>query len=349
MEYTNEKAALLQQDGFCLNYNTEYEFMKNNNAFTIKIDAKNGIGYSADFTVYNRGSELPASNTIYKPSLKELRGALSREKDKAIYERIGTIAKRVSKLINEDVKEQGAYLTRTKDGEIYITSVLVDYSNDSMMGELSHFSKRNKDWSYNETKSLEGKIEFVKETCAWTGSQEAHHKNGDYFGDYWSVSFMTETNVTVPVKAKKVEKEETKTASLIGTDAETMMAMMRAMSRQIEELRTEVATLREENKHMKNEMEIMKEVVRAKEVTVSKEVAVVAAPVVEAEVKAPETPVVDAKEDVVTAPMVEAVSPENCDLDLILGIDTNEKKIVPTIPAMDEETSELLNGLDLAA
>ncbi|EJJ0330721.1 hypothetical protein NI508_000008 [Salmonella enterica] len=343
MEYTNEKAALLQQDGLELNDNTEYEFMKNNNAFTIKIDAKNGIGYSADFTVYNRGSELPASNTIYKPSLKELRGVLSREKDQAIYERIGTIAKRVSKLLNEDVKEQGAYLTRTQDGEIYITSVLVDYSNDSMMGELSHFSKRNKDWSYNETKSLEGKIEFVKETCSWTGSQEAHHKNGDYFGDYWSVSFMTETNVTVPVKAKKVEKEETKTASLIGTDVEAMMAMMRAMASQMEEMRIEMATLREENKHMKNEMEIMKEMVRAKEV------AVVAAPVVEAEVNAPEAPVVETKEDVVTAPVVEAVSPENCDLDLILGIDTNEKKFVPTIPAMDEETSELLNGLDLAA
>ncbi|MBS8382332.1 hypothetical protein KER58_18210 [Escherichia coli] len=348
METTNNKAALLQQDGFEITNITESTIMKNNNAFTIKIDDKNGIGFDSDFTVFNRGVKVPASNTIYKKSLKELRGVLSRKADREIYERIGTISKRVSKLLSDDVKEQGAYLTRV-DGEIYITSVLVDFSNGAMMGELSHFSKRAKNWSFDESKDMT-KIEFVKETCAWTGSKEATRDSGEYYGDYWSISFMTEEDVIVPVVAKKVAKEE-KPASIVAAndEIEKLKLMMQAMCNRMNDMETRLIQSENENKHLKEEIEILKEVIRennkeevkapeVKEVKKEEVVAEISESIQEVEKEV--QPEVEAK-PIASVTTVKTDSID--DLDELLGVEENHKPFVPQIPDMDEFDRELLN------
>ncbi|MBY7288610.1 hypothetical protein [Escherichia coli] len=348
METTNNKAALLQQDGFEITNITESTIMKNNNAFTIKIDDKNGIGFDSDFTVFNRGVKVPASNTIYKKSLKELRGVLSRKADREIYERIGTISKRVSKLLSDDVKEQGAYLTRV-DGEIYITSVLVDFSNGAMMGELSHFSKRAKNWSFDESKDMT-KIEFVKETCAWTGSKEATRDSGEYYGDYWSISFMTEEDVIVPVVAKKVAKEEKPVSIVAANDEiEKLKLMMQAMCNRMNDMETRLIQTENENKHLKEEIEILKEVIRennkeevkapeVKEVKKEEVVAEISESIQEVEKEV--QPEVEAK-PIASVTTVKTDSID--DLDELLGVEENHKPFVPQIPDMDEFDRELLN------
>ncbi|EPE8131285.1 hypothetical protein ACSOPN_002436 [Escherichia coli] len=348
METTNNKAALLQQDGFEITNITESTIMKNNNAFTIKIDDKNGIGFDSDFTVFNRGVKVPASNTIYKKSLKELRGVLSRKADREIYERIGTISKRVSKLLSDDVKEQGAYLTRV-DGEIYITSVLVDFSNGAMMGELSHFSKRAKNWSFDESKDMT-KIEFVKETCAWTGSKEATRDSGEYYGDYWSISFMTEEDVIVPVVAKKVAKEEKPVSIVAANDEiEKLKLMIQAMCNRMNDMETRLIQTENENKHLKEEIEILKEVIRennkeevkapeVKEVKKEEVVAEISESIQEVEKEV--QPEVEAK-PIASVTTVKTDSID--DLDELLGVEENHKPFVPQIPDMDEFDRELLN------
>ncbi|WP_417649842.1 hypothetical protein [Escherichia coli] len=352
METTNNKAALLQQDGFEITNITESTIMKNNNAFTIKIDDKNGIGFDSDFTVFNRGVKVPASNTIYKKSLKELRGVLSRKADREIYERIGTISKRVSKLLSDDVKEQGAYLTRV-DGEIYITSVLVDFSNGAMMGELSHFSKRAKNWSFDESKDMT-KIEFVKETCAWTGSKEATRDSGEYYGDYWSISFMTEEDVIVPVVAKKVAKAEEKPASIVAAndEIEKLKLMMQAMCNRMNDMETRLIQTENENKHLKEEIEILKEVIRennkAPEFKKEESVVIVEVPVVaneeEKEVEAPEVVPVVVNQPIVK-PVLNVISNDISDdnLNTLLDVEDDNKPFVPSIPEMDDFDRELLN------
>ncbi|EFB2254260.1 hypothetical protein ABFZ30_000517 [Shigella sonnei] len=337
--------------------------MKQNN-FSITVYSNTAdtakYQYDAYIEIRNYGSneadELTIGTNIYKEeSIDSLYTTLYHAGSDWKKEYRGLERKKATlkAMVKPDQREVYAIAYKNGD-ESYVVSILQDEAG-SLWGNMIHASRRDAKGRF-----VNGKVKNFALASSVVGawSDCAH---GEKFNISFFVSNKAKLNVNAVDKTvwKDTAKEKTVTnyeEELQKRDVQLLADAHRAFEQRLAEMERKFAMLMEENKHLKNEIEVLeyrvKELeekeVKAPEVKKEEVVAIVEVPVAaneeEKEVEAPEVVPVAVNQPIIK-PVLNVISNDISDdnLNNLLGVEEGYKPYVPTIPAMDELDSKLLD------
>lgn len=338
--------------------------MKQNN-FTITVYSNTAetakFQYDADIEIRNYGStesdELTNGTNIYKEeSIDSLYSTLYQAGSDWKKEYRGLERKKATLKAMVKADQREVYAIAYKNGdESYVVSILQDEAG-SLWGNMIHSSRRDVKGHY-----VSGKVKnFAMASSVVGGWEDCAH--GEKFNISFFVSNKAKLNVNSVEKkvwkeaAKKVEVKE-KSAStyeekLQQRDMQLLADTQRVFEQRLAEMERKFAMLMEENKHLKEEIEVLeirveeleKKEVKAPEAKAVEAVAVVPAATQEEAKEEQEAPEAVTVDQPIIKPALTVVSCDISDASLNNLLDVEDHKpFVPSIPEMDDFDRELLD------